>query len=136
MLAAEAGRRKPAWSLWRTRLTSLPGWLYPLGLALAALGLRAVPYAAAYPLHRDEAIYGVWAQAIANGQDPFLLAAWVDKPPLVLYLLAASLSAFGITDLALRLPGMLAGVALVPVLYGLARATWRPPSGHWQYWLP
>ncbi|OQA43882.1 MAG: hypothetical protein BWY52_01751 [Chloroflexi bacterium ADurb.Bin325] len=87
------------------------------------------PYLAAYPLHRDEALYGYWARLIASGQDPLLLTPWIDKPPLVLYLIAGSFRLFGAggaaaNDLALRLPGMVASVLAVPALYGLARAVY------------
>jgi Dolichyl-phosphate-mannose-protein mannosyltransferase len=95
--------------------------LLPVGVLLAAIALRVVPLLARYPLHRDEALYGAWARLIANGADPLLLTAWVDKPPLVIYLLAGSLHIFGISDLALRLPGMIAGVTCVALVYGLAR---------------
>jgi 4-amino-4-deoxy-L-arabinose transferase-like glycosyltransferase len=68
------------------------------------LALRLVPWLAAYPLHRDEALYGTWARLIASGRDPLLLTPWVDKPPFVPYLLAGSLHLFGVSSLALRLP--------------------------------
>jgi 4-amino-4-deoxy-L-arabinose transferase-like glycosyltransferase len=94
--------------------------LVPLVVIGAAVALRVVPLLARYPLHRDEALYGAWARLIASGKDPFLLTAWVDKPPLVMYLLAASLRALGASDLALRLPGMIASIACVALTYGLA----------------
>jgi 4-amino-4-deoxy-L-arabinose transferase-like glycosyltransferase len=87
----------------------------------ASLLLRAVPWAANLPLHHDEALYGTWARAIADGSDPLLLIPWVDKPPLVLYLLALSLRLFGPSELALRAPGMLAGVLATWATYGLAQ---------------
>lgn len=89
-------------------------------LVTAAAILRAVPWFADYPLHRDEALYGYWAQLIASGRDPFLLTPWIDKPPLVLYLLAASLRTFGISEWVLRLPGIVASALTVVAVYGLA----------------
>ena len=59
---------------------------------LSAIVLRIIPWLTNYPLHRDEALYGYWARLIASGQDPLLLIPWVDKPPLVLYLLAADVA--------------------------------------------
>jgi 4-amino-4-deoxy-L-arabinose transferase-like glycosyltransferase len=97
------------------------GGLLLLALLLVALALRFAPWLANLPLHHDEALYGAWAKSIADGSDPFLLIPWVDKPPLVLYLLAGSLKAFGPSELALRLPGMIAGVLTVWATYGLAR---------------
>ena len=96
-----------------------------LGLAaamvLVAIILRIIPWLTNYPLHRDEALYGYWAQLIASGRDPLLLSPWVDKPPLVLYLLAADIRAFGASELALRLPGLIASLLLVLVTFGFAR---------------
>ncbi len=88
-------------------------------LLLIAAALRAIPWLAGYPLHPDEALYGAWARLIASGRDPLLLTAWIDKPPLVPYLLAASLRLFSPTEVALRLPGMVAGIALSPAVFGL-----------------
>jgi 4-amino-4-deoxy-L-arabinose transferase-like glycosyltransferase len=95
--------------------------LLPVGVLLAAIALRVVPLLARYPLHRDEALYGAWARLVASSTDPLLLTAWVDKPPLVIYLLAGSLRLFGTSDLALRVPGMIASVACVALVYGLSR---------------
>ncbi len=92
-----------------------------LGVALFALALRLIPWLANLPLHHDEALYGAWARAIADGSDPLLLIPWVDKPPLVLYLLAGNIKLFGTSELALRAPGMLAGVLTVWATYGLMR---------------
>ena len=89
--------------------------------SLVAVILRVIPWLTNYPLHRDEALYGYWAQLIASGRDPLLLSPWVDKPPLVLYLLAADIRAFGASELALRLPGLIASLLLVLVTFGFAR---------------
>ena len=90
-------------------------------LIVAAVALRGIPWLANYPLHRDEALYGYWARLIASGSDPLLLTTWIDKPPLVIYLIAASLRAFGTNELALRLPGMTAGLLTLVVTYALAK---------------
>ena len=90
-------------------------------LLAASLVLRAIPWAADLPLHHDEALYGTWARAIADGSDPLLLIPWVDKPPLVPYLLALSLKLFGHSELALRAPGMLASILTVFGTYAFAR---------------
>ena len=95
--------------------------LAPALILLGAVILRAIPWLTNYPLHRDEALYGYWAQLIASGRDPLLLSPWVDKPPLVLYLLAANIRAFGASELALRLPGLIASLLLVLVTFGFAR---------------
>lgn len=127
MLAAR-NRHSHAWSF-SLRVAARPTWLVLSAVTLLALALRLVPFFAAYPLHRDEALYGYWARLIASGQDPLLLIPWIDKPPLVMYLMAGSLRLFGAgpaapNDLALRLPGMVASVLAVPALYGLAQTAY------------
>ena len=94
-----------------------------VGLALilvVAAILRAIPLFANYPLHHDEALYGFWARLIMSGRDPLLLTAWVDKPPLVIYALAGSLKLLGVSELALRIPGMVVALATLVCTYGLA----------------
>ena len=95
--------------------------LAPALILLGAVVLRAIPWLTNFPLHRDEALYGYWARLIASGRDPLLLSPWVDKPPLVLYLLAAEIRAFGASELALRLPGLIASLLLVLVTFGFAQ---------------
>lgn len=119
---------------WVTKFTTARGGWFAVAAVLAmAAALRLIPWLARYPLHHDEALYGAWARAIASGQDPFLLTPWVDKPPLSLYLIAASFKLFGISELTLRLPGMLAGLLTIWASYGLARQMPRragiEPSG-------
>ncbi len=87
---------------------------------MVAAVLRALPLLANYPLHHDEALYGFWARLILSGRDPLLLTAWVDKPPLVIYALAGSLKLLGVSELALRLPGMVVSLATLVCTYGLA----------------
>ena len=103
-------------SLARARTSGLAA-----AMVLVAIILRIIPWLTNFPLHRDEALYGYWARLIASGRDPLLVTPWVDKPPLVLYLLAASIKAFGASELALRLPGLIASLLLVLVTFGFAR---------------
>lgn len=99
---------------------------WPVIVIMTGLLLRLVPWLSSYPLHPDEALYGYWARLIVSGSDPFLLGPWVDKPPLVPYLLAGSLRVFGVSDTTLRLPGLVASTALLAALYGFARAAFGP----------
>ena len=101
-----------------SRAVSRAGAL-PLILFVAAI-LRAIPLLTDFPLHHDEALYGFWARLIVSGRDPLLLTAWVDKPPLVIYALAGSLKLLGVSELALRLPGMVVSLATLVCTYGLA----------------
>ena len=80
-------------------------WLDPLLLALLGLALRLPPWLTVYPLHRDEALYGTWARLIASGRDPLLLTAWIDKPPLAIYLMAVCLRVFGVSETGAAHPG-------------------------------
>ena len=105
----------------RGTLSAIVQSLPLLFLVACGLAFRVIPWLTAYPLHRDEALYGFWARLIASGRDPWLLTPWVDKPPLAIYLLAVSLKLFGVSVLALRLPNMIAGVLLIPATYALAR---------------
>ncbi len=106
-----------------------PTWLALTGIIVAAALLRVLPWLTNYPLHRDEALYGSWARLIASGRDSLLLTPWIDKPPLSIYAGAASIAAFGPSELALRLPGMLASILTVPATYGLARCVYGGATG-------
>jgi 4-amino-4-deoxy-L-arabinose transferase-like glycosyltransferase len=108
------------------RLGVWPNRALPLLTILFGALLRILPWLAAYPLHRDEALYGMWGRLIASGQDPLLLTPWVDKPPLVLYLIGASLRLLGTSERALRVPGMLASLLALPCLYGLLLRAYGP----------
>jgi len=73
------------------------------------------------PLHQDEALYAFWGRLISTGRDPWLAKVAVDKPPLVLYLIAGSQLAFGVSEFAIRLPGLAASLLSIPLIYTLAR---------------
>ena len=72
--------------------------------------------------HADEALYGYWGLLIGRGQDPWLAAAPVYKPPLLPYLVAGSQALFGNSEFTVRLPGLAAGLLTVPLVVALARA--------------
>jgi 4-amino-4-deoxy-L-arabinose transferase-like glycosyltransferase len=73
---------------------------------LLAFALR-VTFLTQERFHADEALYAGWALRILDG-DPFLLEVAVDKPPLYLHTLAASMRAFGRSEVAARLPSLAA----------------------------
>jgi 4-amino-4-deoxy-L-arabinose transferase-like glycosyltransferase len=87
-------------------------------------------------LHPDEALYASWALRIADGSDPALLGVYVDKPPLLLYLLAgvfrlASFDGTAAPDIAQlvlagRLAALLASAASLALLWLLARRAYGP----------
>lgn len=72
--------------------------------------------------HPDEALFSTWALKIARGENLLLGGVPIDKPPLLIYLSAVSFYVFGQSELAARLPNLIASVISVPLLYQLARA--------------
>ncbi len=102
--------------------------LAPASVALfccALLGLYFVGLGS-YPLFDpDEPVYGQVAREMAGGAgwlSPHLNGAlWFDKPPLFYWLSALSVSIFGPTEFACRLPSALAALGLVGLVYALAR---------------
>ncbi|MCX7681707.1 MAG: hypothetical protein N2508_07065 [Anaerolineae bacterium] len=82
-------------------------------------------------LHADEAWYGYWGLMIGRGGDPWLVHVPVDKPPLLPYLLALSELLIGsgagrpADELAVRWPGLTAGILTVPLTGALAGALYR-----------
>jgi 4-amino-4-deoxy-L-arabinose transferase-like glycosyltransferase len=95
-----------------------------VGLLLLAWGLRLPPLLEA-PLHPDEALYGYWGLLIGRGRDPWLTSGPVYKPPLFPYLVAVFQFLLGDTTIALRFPGVMAGLLAVPLVGALARALYR-----------
>jgi 4-amino-4-deoxy-L-arabinose transferase-like glycosyltransferase len=94
------------------------------GLLLIAWALRLSPLLR-YPLHSDEALYGYWGLLIGRGRDPWLTSVQVYKPPLLPYTVAAFQWLMGDTRIALRLPGLVAGVLTVGLAGALADALYR-----------
>lgn len=65
-----------------------------------------------------------WHQPMLFGE-PYL-----NKPPLVHWLIAASYAVFGVREWSARLPGALLGAAVVPLVYAIGREVFaaRPPA--------
>ncbi len=78
--------------------------------------------------HPDEALFSTWALKIARGENPLLTGVPVDKPPLLIYLTALSFFIFGQSELAARVPNLIASVISVPLLYQLARCVYLTPG--------
>jgi 4-amino-4-deoxy-L-arabinose transferase-like glycosyltransferase len=78
--------------------------------------------------HPDEALFSTWALKIARGENFLLTGVPVDKPPLLIYLSALSFFIFGQSELAARVPNLIASVISVPLLYQLTRRIW--PDDH------
>ena len=95
-----------------------------VGLLLLAWALRLPPLLQT-PLHPDEALYGYWGLLIGRGRDPWLATVPVYKPPLWPYVVALFQLLLGDTAMALRLPGLMAGLLTVPLVGALAQALYR-----------
>ena len=95
-----------------------------LALYLLAWALR-LPPGLANRLHPDEALYGYWGLLIGHCQDPWLVDVPVYKPPLLPYLVAGAQALFGDSELTVRLPGLAAGLLMVPLAAALARSLYR-----------
>jgi 4-amino-4-deoxy-L-arabinose transferase-like glycosyltransferase len=86
--------------------------LWLAALILIPFGARAV-FAASVELSPDEAYYLAWARAPDW--------SYLDHPPLVAWLIALSTSLLGESELAVRLPSLICGGALVWLLHRTAR---------------
>ncbi len=95
-----------------------------VALLLSAWALR-LPPVLDNRFHADEALYAYWGLLIGRGQDPWLAAVPVYKPPLWPYLVAGSQALFGNTEFAVRLPGLAAGLLVIPLVAALSRALYR-----------
>lgn len=95
-------------------------------LCLIALLLR-LPPAFENRFHADEALYATWAMQVASGRDVLLRDAPIDKPPLAIYTMAASFALFGRSEIAARLPNLIASVVSVVLVWLWARDL-RPSS--------
>ena len=78
--------------------------------------------------HPDEALFSTWAMKIARGENLLLTSVPVDKPPLLIYLSALSFFIFGQSELAARVPNLIASVISVPLLYQLTKNLTPGPS--------
>lgn len=92
-----------------------------VALLLLAWMLRLPPLLHA-SLHSDEALYGTWGLLIGPGGNPWLTGVPVDKPPLLPYALAGLQLLLGHAKVALRLPGLAAGMVTVPLTAALAHS--------------
>ncbi len=104
-------------------------------LLLLAWALRLPPLLG-NRFHADEALYGYWGLLIGRGLDPWLATVPVYKPPVLPYLVAGVQALFsnpggssgGNCEFAVRLPGLAAGLLMVPLVAALAHALY---DGRW-----
>ncbi len=110
-------------------LTSPRAAALALALALAVALLAPLGPLTANRFHRDEAIYSSWGLDIASGRDLLVSGSAVDKPPLFLYVQALSFALFGPTEVAARLPSLVASLASVGLVYALGRSLYGRGTG-------
>jgi hypothetical protein len=100
-----------------------------LAIPMAVALLAPLGPLAANRFHRDEAIYSSWGLDIASGRDLLVSGSPVDKPPLFLYIQALSFVLFGPTEVAARLPSLVASVASVALTYALGQSLYGRGAG-------
>jgi hypothetical protein len=90
-----------------------------LGFAVVIALFAPLGPLASNRFHPDEAIYSSWGLDIVSGRDLLLGGSPVDKPPLFFYVQALSFSLFGPTEVAARVPSLVANVVGVGLIYAL-----------------
>ena len=88
-------------------------------ICLLAFALRLGPLFG-NRFHPDEALFSTWALKIARGENLLLTGIPVDKPPLLIYLTALSYFIFGQSELAARVPNLIASVVSIVLVWRLA----------------
>jgi hypothetical protein len=103
----------------RSRVQTLLAHPYLSLAAIVALAaLLRVSLIALNRFHGDEALYSYWGLLISSGKDIFLRqGVIVDKPPVFFYVLALFFRLFGPTEIAARLPSIMASLASIVVVY-------------------
>lgn len=92
---------------------------------LLAGAFRLIALGAAPPgLYRDEAFNGLDALGVLKGNTPIYFVANHGREPLFIYLVSISVSLFGATPFAVRLPSALIGTLTIPATYWMARSLW------------
>ena len=106
-----------------------------LGLAMVVLVLAPLGPLSSNRFHGDEAVYSSWGLDIASGRDLLVSSSPVDKPPLFLYIQALSFLLFGPTEVAARLPSLVASLVSAGLIFGLGRSLYGRGVGLLAAWL-
>jgi 4-amino-4-deoxy-L-arabinose transferase-like glycosyltransferase len=108
-------------------------WPLLLGLGLVGLVLLFYQLGVALLMDPDEGRYAEIAREMLVTNDWLIpqlnLLPYLEKPPLVYWLTAASFKVFGFNAAAARLPVALSALAGLFLAYGLGRAFWGPLPG-------
>lgn len=100
--------------------TAWPGWLVCAALMLLALVFRVVLMRTVYPyIDSDEAIIGLMAYHIGDGDRPLLYYGQPYQGSLEAYLAALAFRLGGAGDFTLRLPALAFSVGFVGAIYAL-----------------
>lgn len=91
-------------------------WLRAFWILLAVLLVARIVYAATVPmpLSPDEAYYWDWSRQLDYG--------YYSKPPLIAWIIAAATALGGTSELAIRMPAVLFGTALLVPIFFLGRS--------------
>src|SRR5260221_4473535 len=92
----------------------------PLLVILLGVVLRTGMLAQDVRFHPDEALYASFARQISSRGDLLLMYAPLDKPPLALFVTAASFAIFRPTEFAARLPSVFDSILRLAVVYAFA----------------
>lgn len=95
-----------------------------LGVVLLSLCFRW-PQLSRWELHVDEALYADVSRHIVERGDLLVNGAHSDKPPVLYWVQAPCLALFGSTELAARLPGLLAWLLGAFLLWRLLQPRWE-----------
>ncbi len=106
----------------RLRRLATSEWIPLVAITLLAALLRLYALDRLPPgLYHDEAYNGLDAISVINGQYPLFFEANNGREPLFIYLVAASISLFGPSPMAIRLVSALLGIVTVPTAYGMSK---------------
>ncbi len=114
------------------RRTTLIPRLLVLALLLLGAVLRFAEFAQLpLGLYHDEAQHGLDALTVLQGHYPLYFTANNGREPLYIYLVAASVRAFGRSPWAVRLPSFFIGFLTLAATYRLARQLWGRRTARW-----
>jgi 4-amino-4-deoxy-L-arabinose transferase-like glycosyltransferase len=113
-------------------------WLLALLITLAAFFTHLYRLGNLWPVpYFDPAYNGLDAlRMVRRGVTPIFFPTNGGREPLFLYLQALAIRSLGANSFALRLPGALAGVLTVPLLYGSARTLLTNQEDRLSKWVP
>lgn len=122
------------YTLLRDRIkTDLKEIVSPLLLCIFLAGIlfRIIAFGEHTCLHIDEALYAKWAASIGYNFKVLFRISEVDKPPLFYYILGIFIALFGPNDNAVKLPGLLVGIALIIMVSLIAFQLGKKKAAVW-----